>query len=811
MFKNYFSVAVRSLKKNKIFSFINVFGLATGLCCTMLITAFLYEELSYDRFPRQSSQIYRVELQITQNGGVVKYPDVDVAVGGGIKNSYPEVHASTRIAGSGEMFVRYADKLFKEKTITYCDSNFLRFFSIPLVEGDDQTALNSPFCIVITRALAGKYFGNEAPVGKTLLIGGNVFKVTGIIDKIPDKAHFHFDGFISMASNKYAMNGHTWSNIGFYTYLQLNINSDPRKLEAKFPALISKYVAPEAAHDMGISLEEAQKVANTWKFYLMPLTDIHLFSHTKYELEPNGDIQYVYIFGALALFILLLACVNFTNLSTASSSKRSREMGIRKVLGTVRKQLVFQFLLESVLLTFCAMFFAFVLVYFLLPSYNQLSGKHISILFFLDYRSALVTLGLVLFVGLLAGIYPAFFLSSFETIAVLKSKIPVTTGKRFSLRSGLVVFQFMISTALIIATIIVFQQLHYMQNKKLGYDKAQVLVIQDTYGLDSNQYAFKQKLLKDSRVVNATISRDAPVGRSEGEMDGSQVYAKENSAHETESEIHANFFHVDYDYIPTLGIQMAAGRNFANSFGADSNAVVINEAAVRDLGWRDNEAALHKTIVSSGRHEYEVIGVVRDFNYTSAKQRIVPVLMMLRHNNGSLMVKISTSDVRGFLADTKAEWNSFNARTPFTYYFLDDKFSSLYAGEEKTGQIFSLFAGIAVLIASLGLFGLVAFTTEQRTREIGIRKVLGASVKQVFVLLSREFLGLVCIAFLISIPLTWLAMHNWLNDFAYRISISWKVFIAGGILALLIALVTVSFQAIKAAVANPVNSIRAEG
>jgi putative ABC transport system permease protein len=810
MFRNYLRIAIRKLVKHKTFSVINVFGLAIGLAACILIAAFVSDELSYDTYTEHAAQIYRIELQIIQNGGVVVYPNVDVAVGAGIKNAFPEVLASSRINRQGEMFVKNGDKLFKESNIAFCDSNFLQMFSIPLVEGDNKTALVSPGSIVITRALEHKYFNDKPAVGKSLLIGREPYKITGIIEKIPDNSHFHFDAFISMATINYAMHGTTWSNLGFYTYLLLDKKADPKKLEAKFPELIQKYVAPEAVHDMGISLSEAQKVANTWRFFLMPATEIHLHSNTKYELEPNGDIQYIYIFGSLAIFTILLACINFTNLSTAASVKRSREVGIRKVLGTLKIELIIQFLVESVLLSCCALLIAFLLIYLMLPSFNHLSGKQIGISFFLHFKTIVAVIVFMIFVGLAAGIYPAFFLSSFQTIRVLKGAVLQTPAKGGGLRRGLVVFQFLISTSLIISTLVVYRQLNFMQNKKLGYAKEQVLVIPDTFGLDSNQFAFKQKLLSDSRVVNATISRDVPVGRNEENMDGSEVYASENRAHETESEIHANFFHVDYDYLSTLGMKMIAGRYFAKDYGSDSSGVVINEAAVRDLGWKDNKAAIDKTIISSGQHSYRVIGVVRDFNYASVKQRIVPVMMMLRHNNGTLMVKIKTVDISSLLSTVKKDWNAYNARTPFSYYFLDDKFVSVYAAEEKTGQIFTSFAVIAVFIASLGLLGLVAFTTEQRNKEIGIRKVLGASINQVLVLLSKEFLLLVSLAFLISIPLTWWVMHNWLNNFAYRINISWWIFATGGILAVLITLITISFQSIKAAVANPVNSLRSE-
>jgi putative ABC transport system permease protein len=811
MLKNYFKIAFRNVLKNRIFSLINIFGLAVGLTCCMLISAFLYNELSFDKYPEHAFQIYRVGLKIEQNGGIADYPDVDVAVGEGIKNALPGIAESARITSARFMFLQHGDKQFKENLITFCDSNFLQMFSIPLIEGDNKTALVSPHCIVITKALAKKYFGDESALGKALFIGGkSPLKVTGIIDKIPENAHFHFDGFISMTTDYNTIQSHTWSNIGYYTYLRLNKETYLKKIEAKLPELIAKYVTPEAQHDMGISLAEAQKTVSNWHFYLMPVTDIHLHSHTKYELEANGDVQYVYIFGALAIFILLLACVNFTNLSTANSFKRSREVGIRKVLGSLKNQLIWQFLTESVFLAFGAMLLALVFVYLLLPSFNYLSGKNISILFFLQLKAFIFAFTMILIVGIIAGIYPAFFLSSFQIINVLKGGTTSSPARKSSLRSGLVIFQFMISTSLIIATIIVYLQLNFMQNKNLGYDRNQVLVLQDTFGLDSNQFAFSQKLRQDSRVINATISRDVPVGRGESDLDGSEVYAKENKANENASEIHANFFHVDYEYLSTLGMKIIAGRNFLMDFHGDSSAVVINEAAVRDLGWKNKEDALNKTIVKSGRREFHVIGVVKDFNYASVKQKIAPLLMMLGYNSGSIMVKIKTPDVAGFLADTKRDWEGFNAQTPFSFYFLDDKFGSLYAGEQKTGRIFTMFSVIALLIASLGLFGLVGFTTEQRTKEIGIRKVLGASAKQVLFLLSKEFLYLVCIAFVISIPLTWWVMHSWLNNFAYRITIGWWIFLIGGLVAILIAFLTVSLQAIKAAIANPIVSLRTE-
>lgn len=805
MFKNYLKTALRNLKKNKIFSFINIFGLAAGLACCLLISEFVYDELSYDKYPQNASQIYRVGIYSTGNGQVVTFPTVDVAVGAGIKNAFPEVQSFTRLLQQGEDYITYEDKKFRERFV-FVDSNFLEIFSIPFLEGNTKTALTQPNSVVISKAFAKKYFGDQEAMGKVLTNRGHVYNVTGVIDKIPDNSHFHFDVFMSMST--LPLTHQTWSNISFYTYLVLNKNADPKKLEAKFPGLVAKYVVPEIVHDMGVSLTEAQKSVNTFRFFLQPLTDIHLHSNTKYELEANGDIQYVYIFGALSVFILLLACINFTNLSMTGSAKRAREVGIRKVVGSGKKLLIQQFLLESVLLTYCAVFIAFIIAYALLPYFNQFSGKHIPFSAFMTGRYIITALILGFAVGILAGIYPAFFLSSFKAIKVLKWSSATTTGSKSPLRKGLVVFQFVISTGLIIATMVVYQQLHFMQNKKLGYDKEQVLYLQDTYMLGDRdtRTAFKETLLKDSRIVSASIGTDIPGNPN---MDGTQVYPKDKSLTENGAEIHSNIFHIDYDYIPTLGIHMKEGRSFSRDFPTDSFATVINEAAVKELGWSDANA-VGKTIVTSGQHGFKVIGVTDDFHYASVKQKIAPLMMCLGHTGSGLIIKIKTTDVNNLLADIKQQWNAFSPGAPFVYYFLDKKFASLYASEQNTGRIFTAFAVIAIVIACLGLFGLATYVTQQRTKEIGIRKVFGASVLNVLVLVSKEFLVLVFIAFVIAVPAIWLGMHAWLQDFAYRTSISGWIFVGAGFLALLIALLTISSQAIKAATANPVKSLKTE-
>jgi len=807
MIKNFIITAWRNLKSNKAFSFINIFGLSVGLTCCMLIGSYLYQELTYDTYPAQAKQIYRVELHSNGNNAAADFPNVDVAVGQGIKNAFPEVLASTRLTNRGPVFVKYNEKVFKENKIVLIDSNFFQMFSIPLIEGDSKAALTEPKSIVITKAFETKYFGNSPALGKALTVGNDLLKVTGVIDKVPDNSHFHADAFMSMVTFVTPKAKQTWSNVGYYTYLLLDKNADPKKLETGFRQLVAKFVVPEVQHDMGVSLAEAQKSVNSFLFFLQPLTDIHLHSAKKYEFEANGDIHYVYIFGALAIFILLLACINFTNLSTASATKRSKEIGIRKVLGSAKSKLISQFLIESVLLTFLAMLFAIGLVYLLLPYFNDLSGKQIAIGFFLTYKALIVEIALTLLVGLAAGIYPAFFLSSFQIIAILKGNSRAQTAGRGGLRSSLIVFQFAISTALIIATFIVFQQLHFMQNKKLGYDKNQVLVINDAYTLGNNINAFKQQLLNDNRIVDATISANIP---GYDNMGGTVIYAKEVSDKGAHSEISTGIYWIDNSYIPTLGMQLAKGRNFYPSGPADSASVILNKAAVRDLGFGYADP-IGKTIIRSGQRHYNIVGVVKDFNYTSAKQRIAPLMMLAtQYNAGSLIVRIKTTDVHQLITDIKNKWAGYNAPAPFSYSFLDDQFASLYSSEQRTGRIFTSFSIIAIIIASLGLFGLVAFMVRQRVKEIGIRKVLGASTGSITAMLSKEFLQLILIAALISYPVTWYAMNKWLQDFAYRINIQWWVFMLAGVIALLVAAITISFQSIKAALANPVKSLRSE-
>ena len=803
MLVNYFKIALRNLRRNRVFSAINILGLAVGLAACLLIAAYVRDETHYDRFPQRSADIYRVNLGVsgtTQND----YPMVDVAVGPGMAAAYPEIEAATRLKREGVIFTQYGTHEFKETKAAFADSNFFSVFTLPFLEGDAQTALTRANSLVVTKAFTTKYFGDEPALGKTIQLRNyGPCKITGIIDKIPDASHFHFDVFISL--NTLHISEYTWSNVGFYTYLLLRPHTDPKKLQARFPQLVAKYAVPEIARDMGVPLAEASKAVNTFVFSLTPLGDIHLHSDTKYELEANGNSRYILIFSALAVFILLLACANFTNLSTAGAAGRSREIGIRKVLGSLKTQLRTQFLVESILLTAFSMLLAFLLVFLLLPLFNEVAGKHLSFIDFLSLPALVSAAAFTILVGTLAGIYPAFFLSSFSPIRVLKGSASVLGNRKSMLRSGLVVFQFVVSIALIVATLVVYRQLRYMQDKRLGYDKDQVLYIQDANLLGANQEAFRQHLLLDKRVTNASLSWCVP---GTGDMNGTEIYPRrDDDSHG--GEIHTNIFQIDYDYVPTLGLQIVRGRNFARNFSTDSTGVLINETAVNDLGWAHTDP-IGKIIVRSGRTEYHVVGVVRDFHYISVKEKIAPLMLLLGRNQGGILVKVGSADVSGFLSDTKNEWASFSPAGPFGYYFLDDHFATMYIAEQHTGRLFSAFTLIAILIAGLGLFGLAAYMVEQRTREIGIRKVLGASVSSVLLLVSKEFLILVGLAFLIAIPPTWWSMQQWLQEFAYRTTLVWWIFPLAGIAALILAIITISTQAARAATANPIDSLRNE-
>ncbi len=806
MFRNYFKIAVRNLWRNKGFSAINIFGLALGIATCLLIMLYVQNELSYDRYNEKADHIVRVVFRGKMQGGEIKESNVMPPVAQALKKDFPEVLEATRIRSNGFHRVSYGDKMFKDDALAFVDSNFFQVFTLPLIRGDAKTVLLQPNTIVISRSVAQKYFGNNNPIGKVLVFKDDktALTITGEIDEVPVNSHFHFGLFASMASLPEARE-ESWMSSNFYTYLVLPKGYEYKKLEAKLPQEIDKYIGPQLQKGMGVTLQQFRKAGNNIGLYLQPLTDIHLHSDFTGDMEPYGDIQYVYIFSAVAIFMLLIACINFMNLSTASASKRAREVGIRKVMGSVKMQLVRQFLLESLLLTTVALVLALGIVYWALPVFNMLTGQNISLHFTSSpwVIPALVLFGL--FTGILAGSYPAFFLSSFNPIAVLKGRF--TGGKKsIGLRSGLVVFQFFISISLIIGTTVVYKQLSYIQHKKLGYDKNQVVVIEQSGALGRNDEAFKQELLTDPRVINVSESGYLPAGNSFG--NNYMAYPDEHST----QLIKALRYDVDYSYIPTLGMQIAKGRNFSKEYGGDSTGVIVNETAAKAFGW--GQSAVGHTISHTDndgtKYNYHVIGIVKDFHFKSLHELITPLVMIMSNDYSTIIAKVKTGDIKGVLASMKNKWAKFTTETPFTYSFLDDRFNATYKAEQNIGRILGIFAGLTIFVACLGLFGLATFTAEQRTKEIGIRKVLGADVTGLVSLLSKDFLKLVLIAFIVASPMAWYVMNKWLQDFAYRINISWVVFAVAGLAVVVITLITVSYQSIKAALKNPVDSLKTE-
>jgi len=696
--------------------------------------------------------------------------------------------------------------LFTDASMVFVDANFFTIFTIPFIQGDPKTALQQPYSMVISKEMAQKYFGNENPMGKLIPFtksnNSPPFTVTGVFDKIPSNSHFHFDLFGSMASDPQAASN-SWMSSNYFTYVLLQDGFNYKKLEAKLPGMVEKYMGPQIQQSMGLTLAQFRTKGNELGFTLQPLTDIHLHGDSVSEFEAGGDIRYVYIFSAIALFMLLIACINFINLSTAGAAKRAKEVGVRKVMGSRKQDLVKQFLLESVLITGLALCIAAVLVQIALPVFNELSGKSLSFNF--QLKPVINLTGLGILVSILAGLYPAFFLSSFNPIATLKGRF-TTSVNTYNFRSGLIVFQFLIAICLITGTIVVYEQMKFIQNTKLGYNKDQLLVLNNTWSLAQNERVFRDQLLNDPRIENVTISGYKPAGPSFNNNALAWPEGQDNQLMNTLE------YKIDERYIPTMGMQMAMGRNFSASMPTNSQAMIINETAARAFGWGND--AIGKRIVrenSDRGHNavYTIVGIVKDFHFKSLHEAITPLLMVLHPETG-LIVKVKTNDISGLLTTMKQQWAAFNPEEPFAWSFMDELYNKTYKAEQTTSRILNIFTLLTILVACMGLFGLATYTAEQRAREIGIRKVLGASVTQVTGMLSKQFIKLVLIACIIAFPLSYWIMHQWLLDFAYRVHLNAWMFIAAAFIAVLIALVTVSVQSIKAGLANPVVALKNE-
>ena len=804
MIKNYFKIAWRNLWKNKTFSFINILGLASGLACFLLIALFVMDELSYDRFYKKADRIYRVNSDIVFGGAVLHFTTTPDMMGQLLQKDYPQVEDYARLyTNEGSQMVKKGNEFITEENAAFADSTFFNVFDFAVVEGELKTALHGPNTIVINETTAKKYFSGQSAVGKTLEFktdGGTApYKVTAVIRDIPRNSHMNLSMLMSMKNVDY-----NWGQItshNFHTYLLLKEGTDHKVFEKNFTAYINKYVLPSIQANMNVSsMSELEKQGNSLKYSLMPLTSIHLYSDYNHEITPPGSIKYVYIFAAVALFILLIACMNFINLSTAKSARRAKEVGIRKTLGTERKTLIAQFLFESGFTAFLAMLIAIIIAWLVMPLFNSVSGKEIVMMDLLTGRMLAIILLLPLVAGLLAGSYPAIYLSSFNPVAVLKSSSGALV-KKSSLRSALVVFQFASSILLITGTLVVYRQLNYIQNAKLGFNKDQVLVINSVYALGNNASVFKDAVLGMSGVSSGTLSSYLPVSSSSR---SDNTYSKE-AVMNAKNGIDMQTWNIDHDYIKTMGMEIIRGRGFSKAF-ADSNAMIVNETTAKFI---DEKDPIGKKMYAGG-NQYTVIGVVKNFHFESMKHNVGPLCFLLRNSTGYAAFKVNAANVTGLIAQVENKWKTMSAGVPFSYRFLDDSFTEMYHDEQRIGKLALSFSILAILIACLGLFGLAAFTAEQRTKEIGIRKVLGASAASVINMLNKEFIKLVLISSVIAIPLAWWAMNKWLEDFAYRVEIGWWVFVVAGIIALLIAVLTVSSQAIKAAFANPVKSLRSE-
>ncbi|MFL5748582.1 MAG: ABC transporter permease [Niastella sp.] len=791
MLKNYFKIAFRNLWRHRVFSFINIMGLTVGMTACLLIFLYVRFEMSYDKFHPKADRIYRMVTDLKTPTETINTGGPAWAVAPHLMLDFSEIEAVARVNYDNVLF-RKGDIKFNEEGAIWVDSAFLSIFHFPLLKGNARTALNQPFSVVLSETAAKKYFGKEDPMGQTILITseGKPAMVTGVMKDMPENTQIKSEVLLSLSTitNEFAKGiNDQWSNYGPFTFILLKPGTNPTALQKKFPSFLDKWNGTEM-----------KKIQMFPTLLLEPLKDIYLRSTRGFNF---GSLKNVYIFSVIALFILLIACINFINLTTARASERAKEVGIRKVAGAVRGQLARQFMGESVIICLIAFLLTLGLSSLLLSPFNQLAGKIISTGIFKNIGLLFLLLGIALVIGLLAGIYPAFILSSFKPIMVLKGRF-ATGAKGSILRKSLVIIQFAISTALIIGTITVYSQMRYMRNRDLGFNKDQVLVIETGEG---NREALQQAVARLPNVQATSLSASVPGSNHPG------AYSEIENIKGDMQIANLDLYWVDFDYIPLYKIKIVAGRPFDRAYKTDSNnAMILNEAAVKILGYSSPSQAIGRRFKQWG-HEGQIIGVIKDFNYHSLQSPIKPLTMRMEWPQLRLLsAKVNAAGIQSTIAAIEKEFKTVIPNRPFSYYFMDEFFDRQYRSEERFGRLFLNFAALAIFISCLGLLGLASYSTMQRTREIGIRKVMGASVSNIINLLSREFLKLVCISFLIAAPVAWYFMNKWLLDFAYRTNISWWVFAGAGMLAVLIALLTISFQAFKAAVANPVKSLRTE-
>jgi putative ABC transport system permease protein len=797
MLINYFKNAIRILISQKIYSLITIVGLSIGITTCILVSLYVKQDLSYDKYHENAENIYRIEWSITQEGATNRLSQSQALLGPTLKNEYPEIKKLARIYFSDRSLVKVGDKNNYEGRIIYADSAFFEIFSYQAIAGDISLFLKKPNSIIITESTAKRYFGEQDPLGKIIEINNQYsFEVTGVIKDVPINSHFKFDFIATYSSlDKQPVAGYfpQWgATFGSYTYMLADKGFDPQAFEKKTESFFSTRIS---GNERG------------WRVHVRPLLDIHLKSHSADEIEENSSMSRIVIISSIALFILLLACINFVNLSTAKSSERAREIGMRKVIGAARFQLVQQFLGESVLFSIASLLISIITVKLIMPSFSSLVGTEIGIEYNTDWTTMLLILGGVLAVGILAGLYPALVISSYKPVKVIKGVYSANSGKNKAsyLRKGLVILQFSISIILIAGTIIVNLQLRYLRNYNMGFDKEYMIVLPVNVKVGNNYITIKNELRSIPGVLSATAGRSAPTGSN-----NIGTECRPNGVSNITGAFRIEVNSVDYDYMNHFGVKLVAGRYFSEDFPGDfPNAMVINEKMVRSLGFKNAQDALGKSyFISLNEYKPEIIGVVKDFNSGSLRNEITSQVFMTNPNwFKEFIVKVKSANMTSTINSLKEVWAKFFPQYPFEYSFLDESIDKMYKSEEKYSKVILTFSVVALFIACLGLLGLASLVTEQRKKEIGIRKVQGASIKGIVKLISREFLILVIISNVIAWPVAYFFMNKWLISFAYRIDISLWIFIGSGVLVLLIAMLTVSVQAVKAAMANPVNSL----
>jgi putative ABC transport system permease protein len=800
MIKNFMKVTVRNLFKHKSFSVINIASLTIGITSCILILLWVQDELSYDRFHENADRIYRIATDEFIGGVSTKHPATPLNISEALDNDFPEIEKYVRLYKAwGSITVEQNNQKYFAKYFFFVDPSFFDVFTVPVIHGDPKTALTKPDTCVLSKSSAIKYFGDDNAVGKILKIEGSFdWMVTAVADDLPQNSHFHFD---IIAPIRPPRRPPSWLFALCHTYIVLKKNASPDQLEAKFPGMVKRYFAPEMEKRWETSYEEFTASGGYIKHSLQPLSKIHLHSNLDFELEKNGDIRYIYIFGAAAFFILLVACINYMNLTTARSARRMKEIGVRKVIGSHKSLLVRQFLTESVFLSFISGAAAVALTELLLPFFKNLSGKHLELNYFSNPQVLPLLIFTVIFSGLLAGIYPAFFLAKFRPAVIFRGSV-IKGVKKSSLRNVFVAVQIAVSIILIISTFVVSQQLKYIATRDLGFEKKNLLVIKNAgRGLRENWDVFKNDLLQHPDITHVEGTSSAL-----GDILSSEVFYPEGKT--AQEGIYFWRMYTAYDLQETMQFEVIKGRFFSKEFSTDSEAVVINEKGAKELGWED---PIGKRISMVDSANYNIIGVVKDFHFHSLYKNIEPLAIILDENRAFMMLaRFRGENVQRTLAFVEEKWKTYTSGRPFEYSFLEDKIEEIYRTEESTKVILSLFSALGIILACMGLFGLASFVAAQRTKEIGIRKVYGASVSNILSLLFREFAGLLVIANIVAWPIAWFVMTKWLEIFAYRADLDIWMFVVSAILTGAITLLTVSAQTFKASFANPADSLRYE-